>query len=88
MSVARRHGLRLHEVRTANVSDVLRPDDLVVAVCDSAYEELGSAGLHWAVADPVREDTRAAFERAFGEIEQRVDRLAGAMETTDARRVT
>jgi protein-tyrosine-phosphatase len=88
VSVARRHGFRLDEVRPANVSDVLRPDDLVVAVCDGAYEELSSATLHWAVADPVRVDTSAAFERAFREIEQRVDRLAGAMETTDARRAT
>jgi protein-tyrosine-phosphatase len=88
ISVARRHGLRLDDTRTANVSDVLRPNDLVVAVCDSAYEELGSATLHWAVADPVREGTPAAFERAFGELEQRVDRLAGAVATTDAGRAT
>ena len=27
-------------------------------------------------------DTQAAFERAYGEIEQRVDRLAGAVGTT------
>jgi protein-tyrosine-phosphatase len=86
VSVARRHGLRLDEARTAAVAAVLRADDLVVAVCDSAYEELDSARLHWAVADPVREDTLAAFERAFDDIEQRVDRLAGAMETADAGR--
>ena len=70
------------------MADVLRADDLLVAVCDSAYEELGGAGLHWAVADPLREDTQASFERAFEEIEQRVDRLAGAMETTNAGRAT
>jgi ArsR family transcriptional regulator, arsenate/arsenite/antimonite-responsive transcriptional repressor / arsenate reductase (thioredoxin) len=86
VSVARRHGLRLEEARTADVADVLRADDLVVAVCDSAYEKLGLAGLHWAVTDPVRLDTRGAFERAFAEIEWRVDRLADAMETTDAGR--
>jgi ArsR family transcriptional regulator, arsenate/arsenite/antimonite-responsive transcriptional repressor / arsenate reductase (thioredoxin) len=88
VSVARRHGLRLDEARPADVAEVVRPDDLVVAVCDSAYEELGSAGLHWAVADPVRVDTPAAFERAFEEIELRVGRLAGAMELTDAGRAT
>jgi protein-tyrosine-phosphatase/DNA-binding transcriptional ArsR family regulator len=88
VSVARRHGLRLDDARTADVADVLQAGDLVVAVCDSAYEELESAGLHWALADPVREGTPAAFERAFEEIEQRVDRLAGAMETTHARRAT
>ena len=86
VSVARRHGLRLDEARTAGVAAVVRPEDLVVAVCDSAYEELGTAGLHWAVADPVRVDTQAAFERAFAEIEQRVDRLADTIETTGAGR--
>ena len=34
------------------------------------------------------ENTFASFERAFEEIEQRVDRLAGAMETTNAGRAT
>jgi protein-tyrosine-phosphatase/DNA-binding HxlR family transcriptional regulator len=86
VSMARRHGLRLDGARTANVADVLRPDDLVVAVCDGAYEELRTAQLHWAVPDPVRADTAAEFERAFEDIEQRVDRLADAIETTDAGR--
>jgi protein-tyrosine-phosphatase len=82
VSVARKHGLQLDEARTADVADVLRPDDLMVAVCDSAYEELGPAAarLHWSVPDPVRVDTAAAFERAYEEIEQRVDRLVGAVE--------
>jgi ArsR family transcriptional regulator, arsenate/arsenite/antimonite-responsive transcriptional repressor / arsenate reductase (thioredoxin) len=85
VSVARRHGLRL-DGATSHVSEVLRSDDLVVAVCDSAYEELGPAAdrLHWSVPDPVRVDTAAAFERAYEEIEQRVGRLVGAVEGTDA----
>jgi ArsR family transcriptional regulator, arsenate/arsenite/antimonite-responsive transcriptional repressor / arsenate reductase (thioredoxin) len=85
VSVARRHGLTLDGSTTADVADVLRPDDLVVAVCDSAYEELGPSAdrLHWSVPDPVRAETSAAFERAYGEIEQRVGRLAGAVEGTE-----
>ncbi|HEY6746773.1 MAG TPA: helix-turn-helix domain-containing protein [Mycobacteriales bacterium] len=88
VSVARRHGLTLDGARTAAVADVLRPDDLVVAVCDSAYEELGrsAALLHWSVPDPVRAGTAAAFERAYAEIEERVDRLVGAVDTDDAGR--
>jgi protein-tyrosine-phosphatase len=81
VSVARRHGLQLDPDRTADVAEVVRPEDLIVAVCDSAYEELANAPLHWSVPDPVPVDTQAAFERAFAEIEQRVDRLAGAVET-------
>jgi protein-tyrosine-phosphatase/DNA-binding transcriptional ArsR family regulator len=86
VSLARRHGLRLEDARTFHVSEVLRPDDLVVAVCDSAYEELGPAAdrLHWSVPDPVRVDTAAAFERAYEEIEQRVGRLVDAVEGNDA----
>jgi ArsR family transcriptional regulator, arsenate/arsenite/antimonite-responsive transcriptional repressor / arsenate reductase (thioredoxin) len=81
VSVARRHGLRLDPDRTAEAAAVLQPEDLVVAVCDNAYEELGAA-LHWSVPDPVLADTRAAFEAAYKEIEQRVDRLAGAVESS------
>ena len=86
--VAHRHGLSLDDGRTSQVDAVLRPEDLVVAVCDSAYEELGAAPdrLHWSVPDPVRLDTDAAFERAYEEIEQRVDRLVDAVEGNDARR--
>ena len=88
VTVARKHGLSLDGASTADVADVLRPDDLVVAVCDSAYEELGPAAdrLHWSVPDPVRVDTAAAFERAYEEIEQRVDRLVHAVDGNDAGR--
>jgi protein-tyrosine-phosphatase/DNA-binding HxlR family transcriptional regulator len=88
VTVARRHDLALDAARTAAVADELRPDDLVVAVCDSAYEELGAGPhrLHWSVPDPVPVGTQAAFERAYEEIEQRVDRLAGAVEGNDAGR--
>ena len=90
VSVARRHGLRLDGARTAHVSDVLRPDDLVVAVCDAAYEELGPRHerLHWSVPDPVRVGTPAAFEQAYEELEQRVDRLVGAVDVTDIGRAS
>lgn len=86
VSTGRRHGLRLARVKTADTAHVLRPDDLVVAVCDNAYEDLDDAAtgaaLHWAVPDPVRIDTDAAFERAYQEIVGRVERLAGAIAPT------
>ena len=77
VSVARRHGLRLNAKATAYVDDVAADGDLVVAVCDRAYEELdpGRARLHWSVPDPAVTDTDAAFEAAFTDIEARVDRL-------------
>lgn len=90
VSVARRHGLRLDGARPVAVAEVVRPDDLVVAVCDSAYEELGPAAgrLHWSVPDPARVDTPAAFESAYEEIEERVGRLVDAVEPADAGRAT
>ena len=76
--VARRHGLRLDPAGTAHVSDVITPDDLVIAVCDNAHEELTTERprLHWSVPDPVRADTDAAFEAAYTDLAGRIDRLA------------
>ena len=80
ISTGKRHGLGLTGAQPADAADVLRHGDLIVAVCDNAYEELASAGgsttLHWAVPDPVRINTDAAFERAYQDITRRVDRLA------------
>jgi protein-tyrosine-phosphatase len=65
------------------VAEVLRPDDLVVAVCDNAYEQLGpdaARRLHWSVPDPAPADTDDAFERAFTDIAGRIQRLAPALQ--------
>jgi protein-tyrosine-phosphatase len=84
-AVARRHGLSLAGARTAHVRDVVEPADLVVAVCDSAYEELGRAPgrLHWSVPDPVPAGSIEAFERAYADIEDRVNRLVPAVRQPD-----
>lgn len=82
VAVARRHHLDLRLARTAHVADVLRPDDLVVAVCDRAYEQLrrsGGARLHWSVPDPARDGGADAYGRAFGTLRERVGRLAAAV---------
>jgi protein-tyrosine-phosphatase len=82
VAVARRHRLPFKRVRTAHLDAVLRPDDLVVAVCDNAHEQLGSRApnrLHWSVPDPVRIGTDEAFEHALELIEDRVGRLATAV---------
>jgi protein-tyrosine-phosphatase len=80
VAVARRHGLDLDPTGTAHVADVVDEGDLIIAVCDSAHENLstGAAGprLHWSVPDPVRVGTEAAFEAAYTELAGRVERLA------------
>jgi protein-tyrosine-phosphatase/DNA-binding HxlR family transcriptional regulator len=79
MAVARRHGLRLDSAGTAHVSDVVQAQDLVIAVCDSAHEDLSTGAvrprLHWSVPDPVPGGTDAAFEAAFTDIAGRIERL-------------
>jgi protein-tyrosine-phosphatase len=79
LKVARRHGLETGAWRTAQVDDVVSADDLVVAVCDIAYEDLPAEArprVHWSVPDPARTNTDAAFEAAYSELEGRIDRLA------------
>jgi protein-tyrosine-phosphatase len=80
--VGRRHGLSIDPKATAHVHDVLRGDDLVVAVCDNAHEHLtGHTGLrlHWSVPDPAPVDTDTAFETAYTDIAARIARLAPAL---------
>ena len=83
VAVARRHGLRLDPAGTAHVSDIVDRDDLVIAVCDSAHEDLTSGAarprLHWSVPDPVRAGTDAAFEAAYTDLAGRIDRLTPSM---------
>ena len=77
--VAHRHGLTLDPAATAHVADVVHDGDLVIAVCDTAHEELTGPirpGLHWSVPDPVRTGTDAAFEAAYADLADRIDRVA------------
>lgn len=76
---ARRHGLSLRGARTAHITDVLGPGDLVITVCDNAHEDLEDTQhvrLHWSVPDPARPDTDDAFETAYTELAARIERLA------------
>jgi protein-tyrosine-phosphatase len=82
LTVARRHGLTLDPTGTAHVGDVVVAGDLVVAVCDNAHEGLADVRprLHWSVPDPVRADTDGAFEAAYADLADRIDRLAPAVQ--------
>jgi ArsR family transcriptional regulator, arsenate/arsenite/antimonite-responsive transcriptional repressor / arsenate reductase (thioredoxin) len=83
VKVAHRHGLNPATWRTAHIDDVVQADDLVIAVCDNAYEDLHSPlRLHWSVPDPVAANTDAAFEAAYRDITARIDRLAPALADT------
>jgi ArsR family transcriptional regulator, arsenate/arsenite/antimonite-responsive transcriptional repressor / arsenate reductase (thioredoxin) len=83
VKLARKHRLPLTRgTPTVAVDEVLHMDDLVVAVCDNAHENLVDRApdrLHWSVPDPARDATDEAFERAFDDIAARIDRLAPAV---------
>lgn len=84
VAAASGHGLSLSRARTTHITDVLHPDDLVVAVCDNAHEQLDSHHdrLHWSVPDPARIGTDDAFDLALRDLADRVDRLAPAIHLT------
>jgi protein-tyrosine-phosphatase/DNA-binding transcriptional ArsR family regulator len=86
ISAARRHGLRLTEVKPRSIGDVLHDGDYVVTVCDNAHEELertdsaaasnDSSREHWSVPDPVPLGTSQAFDTAYADLARRVHHLA------------
>ncbi len=60
-----------------HISDVQQDGDLVVAVCDLAYEELGGlAVVPWSVPDPVPAGDLAGFDAALDELAGRARHLA------------
>jgi ArsR family transcriptional regulator, arsenate/arsenite/antimonite-responsive transcriptional repressor / arsenate reductase (thioredoxin) len=85
VATAGSHGLTLAE-RPHHVDEVLREDDLVVAVCDNAHEQLPAGDrLHWSIPDPAASDSPAAFAAAFQELADRITRLAPAVRPADPR---
>lgn len=79
ITVARRHGLDLTTAAPKLAADVLAGDELLIAVCDRAYEDLHSP-LHWSIPDPAATDTPRAFDTAYDDITSRVDHLAASLE--------
>ena len=77
VATAERHGLRFEPNRPEPFEDVLHDNDLIVAVCDNAHEELEHTlpRLHWSIPDPVPVNTNAAFERAYTDINRRIHQL-------------
>jgi ArsR family transcriptional regulator, arsenate/arsenite/antimonite-responsive transcriptional repressor / arsenate reductase (thioredoxin) len=82
VAAARRHSLSLDPAGPRRLDDVLRPGDLVIAVCDNAHEKLPAEldRLHWSIADPAGDRHAAAFDRAVRELTARITRLVPAVE--------
>ncbi len=96
------HGVPLPEARSKSWDEFAAPGapalDLIVTVCASAAGEAcpvwpgGPVTAHWGIADPAHVEPlaarRAAFETAYGQLEQRVRALlALPLETMGAAEV-
>jgi protein-tyrosine-phosphatase/DNA-binding MarR family transcriptional regulator len=76
-AAAQRHGLTLPHVRPRALDRTRRDGDLIITVCDRAYEELGPrAWGHWSVPDPVAVGTTEGFDAAYAILDSRVKTLA------------
>jgi ArsR family transcriptional regulator, arsenate/arsenite/antimonite-responsive transcriptional repressor / arsenate reductase (thioredoxin) len=78
LAVARRRNLPMEPRTPRHLDDVLTPDDLIIAVCDSAHEELpvDLSRIHWSIPDPAHSSLPDAFDWAFDELTHRIDYLA------------
>ncbi|HEY3339292.1 MAG TPA: helix-turn-helix domain-containing protein [Propionicimonas sp.] len=79
VAAARRHGLDLTTAHPRLAADVLTGGELVITVCDRAYEELDTAPLHWSIPDPARGDDQEAFDAAYDDIARRITRLTAGL---------
>lgn len=61
-----------------HLNEVLASGDLVIAVCDSAHEELtpDPERIHWSIPDPVHSTNPDAFENTVDILTGRIDHLA------------
>jgi protein-tyrosine-phosphatase len=77
IDAAARHCLPLPRRRPRHIAEVRHDGDLVVTVCDLAYEELGDVvAVHWSVPDPVPVGDPGSFDEALAELVHRVERFA------------
>ncbi|HEX9832445.1 MAG TPA: metalloregulator ArsR/SmtB family transcription factor [Mycobacterium sp.] len=77
VAAARRLNLSMRAIKPRYLGDVLAADDLVIAVCDNAHEELPAElpRLHWSISDPTRTAVAAAFDDTVSELTTRIDRF-------------
>jgi protein-tyrosine-phosphatase len=77
-TVAATYGLDLSGCRPRGYDEISEDPDAVISVCDRALEgglPMADSYRHWSVPDPAVR-SRKAFQLAFAEIAERVERLA------------
>jgi protein-tyrosine-phosphatase/DNA-binding transcriptional ArsR family regulator len=82
VAAAARRKLPMRPQTPRHLDDVVKPDDVIIAVCDNAHEELpaDSRRLHWSIPDPVRIGRADAFDRALDELIVRIDHLVPTLD--------
>lgn len=80
LSAARRAHLTIVETAPQHLDQITSMPPLVVTVCDRAHEELEppATWLHWSIPDPVAASTKAAFDHALHDIDERITAFAGS----------
>lgn len=79
VKAAQRVGVSIASSRPRSIDEVLRPDDVIVSVCDAVHEQLPTTKnqrIHWSVPDPASVGTDAAFHATVVELQDRVSGLA------------
>lgn len=78
VAAARRHKLSMQPQAPRHLDEVVKSSDVIIAVCDSAHEELpaDSRRLHWSIPDPVRTGRTGDFDRVVDELTVRIDHVA------------
>jgi protein-tyrosine-phosphatase/DNA-binding transcriptional ArsR family regulator len=79
VKAARRAGVSVRNSTPRSIDDVVRPDDVIVSVCDAVNEELpdlDNPHIHWSIPDPTSVGTDAAFNATVIELRDRIASLA------------
>ena len=88
VAAAARRKLPMRPHTPRHLDDVVKPTDVVIAVCDNAHEELpaySSAPAFGPISDPVRTGRTDAFDRALDELTVRIDHLAPTLDPAGTR---
>jgi len=83
LAAAARRNLAMRPRAPRHIDDLVKPTDLVIAVCDNAHEELphDAGRLHWSIPDPARSGRDDAFDEALDELFVRIDHLAPTVQS-------
>ena len=89
VAAAARRNVPMRPHTPRHLDDIVKPKDVIIAVCDNAHEELpaDSRRLHWSIPDPVRTGRADAFDQVLDELTVRIDHLAPTLDPASNRAI-